>query len=41
MEWHSFQLDPTIPIKNEKKVNVYQYLAEAKGMSYEYSKKAT
>jgi protein disulfide-isomerase len=39
IEWHSFQLDPTIPVKNEKKVNVYQYLAEAKGMSYEYSKK--
>lgn len=39
IEWHSFQLDPTIPEKNEKKVNVYQYLAEAKGMSYEYSKK--
>jgi predicted DsbA family dithiol-disulfide isomerase len=39
IEWHSFQLDPTIPKKNEKKVNVYQYLAETKGMSYEYSKK--
>ncbi len=39
IEWHSFQLDPTIPVNNEKKVNVYQYLAEAKGMSYEYSKK--
>src|SRR5579864_1197080 len=39
IEWHSFQLDPTIPVKNENKVNVYQYLAEAKGMSYEYSKK--
>ena len=39
IEWHSFQLDPTIPVKNEKKVNVYQYLAEKKGMSYEYSKK--
>ena len=39
IEWRSFQLDPSIPIKNEKKVNVYQYLAESKGMSYEYSKK--
>jgi predicted DsbA family dithiol-disulfide isomerase len=39
IEWHSFQLDPTIPVNNEKKENVYQYLAEKKGMSYEYSKK--
>ena len=39
IEWHSFQLDPTIPVKSDKKVNVYQYLAEKKGMSYEHSAK--
>ena len=39
IELHSFQLDPTIPVKSEKKVNVYQYLAEKKGMSYEHSAK--
>ena len=39
IEWHSFQLDPTIPTKSGKKVNVYQYLAEKKGMSYEHSAK--
>jgi predicted DsbA family dithiol-disulfide isomerase len=37
IEWHSFQLDPMIPKHSEKKVNVYQYLAEKKGMSYEKS----
>lgn len=37
IEWHSFQLDPTIPKHSEKKENVYQYLAEKKGMSYEKS----
>ena len=39
IEWHSFQLDPTIPVNNRKKENVYQYLAEKKGFSYEHSKK--
>lgn len=39
IEWHSFQLDPTIPTKSEKKENVYEYLAEKKGMSYDHSKK--
>lgn len=37
IEWHSFQLDPTIPQNPVKKENVYQYLAEKKGMSYEHS----
>ena len=37
--WKSFQLDPSIPQSMEKKVNVYQYLAERKGMSYEQSAK--
>ena len=37
IEWHSFQLDPTIPPHAEKKENVYQYLAEKKGISYERS----
>jgi predicted DsbA family dithiol-disulfide isomerase len=36
LQWHSFQLDPTIP-KQSQKVNVFQYLAERKGMSYEQS----
>ena len=39
IQWHSFQLDPTIPRKTEKKENVYQYLADKKGMSYEQSVK--
>jgi predicted DsbA family dithiol-disulfide isomerase len=39
IEWHSFQLDPTIPVNNGKKENVYQYLAEKKGFSYGHSKK--
>jgi predicted DsbA family dithiol-disulfide isomerase len=39
IEWHSFQLDPTIPVNNGKKKNVYQYLAEKKGFSHEHSKK--
>lgn len=33
--WKSFQLDPNIP--NEVSENVYQYLADRKGMSYEQS----
>jgi predicted DsbA family dithiol-disulfide isomerase len=39
IQWHSFQLDPTIPRKTVKKENVYQYLADKKGMSYEQSVK--
>jgi len=37
IEWKSFQLDPTIP-KMDMRVDVYQYLADKKGMSLEQSK---
>ncbi len=36
LEWHSFQLDPNIPLQPQEK-NVYQYLAERKGISYQQS----
>ena len=39
IEWRSFQLDPTIPKHSPVKENVYQYLAEKKGISYEQSAK--
>ena len=39
IEWHSFQLDPNIPNQSNQKVNVYQYLAERKGIGYEQSAK--
>ena len=39
IEWHSFQLDPTIPKNSGKKENVYQYLADKKGIDYEQSAK--
>ncbi len=35
--WKSFQLDPSIPTDIPKKVSVYQYLAERKGISEEQS----
>ena len=35
--WKSFQLDPTIPETFDEKMNVYEYLADRKGMSYEQS----
>jgi predicted DsbA family dithiol-disulfide isomerase len=35
--WKSFQLDPTIPQEMTVTENVYQYLADRKGMSYEQS----
>jgi predicted DsbA family dithiol-disulfide isomerase len=35
--WKSFQLDPNIPQEMAVTENVYQYLAERKGMSYEQS----
>jgi predicted DsbA family dithiol-disulfide isomerase len=35
--WKSFQLDPNIPQDAAVTENVYQYLAERKGMSYEQS----
>lgn len=37
IEWKSFQLDPTIP-NMEERVDVYQYLADKKGMTLEQSK---
>ena len=37
IEWKSFQLDPTIP-KMTEHVNIYQYLADAKGISFNQSK---
>jgi predicted DsbA family dithiol-disulfide isomerase len=39
IEWRSFQLDPTIPKSSSVKENVYQYLADKKGISYEQSAK--
>jgi predicted DsbA family dithiol-disulfide isomerase len=39
IEWRSFQLDPTIPKNSPVKVNVYKYLADKKGISYEQSTK--
>lgn len=35
--WKSFQLDPDIPEHIENKTNVYQYLADRKGISYQQS----
>jgi len=35
IEWHSFQLDPDIQAGHNK--NLYQYLSERKGMSYDQS----
>ncbi|OUL62004.1 DsbA family oxidoreductase [Flavobacterium sp. AJR] len=35
--WKSFQLDPNIPEHFDKKENVYEYLANRKGISYEDS----
>lgn len=37
VEWKSFQLDPTIPHDLDFKGDIYQYLAEKKGWSYEQS----
>jgi protein disulfide-isomerase len=37
IEWKSYQLDPEMP-KQTKKQNVYEYLAERKGISVENSK---
>jgi predicted DsbA family dithiol-disulfide isomerase len=39
IEWRSFQLDPTIPKSSPVKENVYQYLADKKGINYEQSAK--
>ncbi len=35
--WKSFQLDPSIPQEMPEAQNVYRYLAERKGISYEQS----
>jgi protein disulfide-isomerase len=35
--WRSFQLDPDAPIDPARKQNVYEYLAERKGITYEQS----
>lgn len=35
VEWHSFQLDPSM--KTEPDKNMYQYLSERKGISYQQS----
>jgi len=37
LEWKSFQLDPTIPKTFEKKQNVFEYLADSKGISVQQS----
>mgnify|MGYP000091340252 CR=1 FL=1 len=37
IEWKSFQLDPTIPHDLDYKGDIYQYLAEKKGWTYEQS----
>lgn len=37
IEWKSFQLDPTIPHDLDYEGDIYQYLAEKKGWSYEQS----
>ncbi len=33
--WHSYQLDPTIPLYSNKRQNVFQYLADRKGITFE------
>lgn len=37
VEWKSFQLDPTIPHDLDYKGDIYQYLADKKGWTYEQS----
>ena len=39
VEWKSFQLDPSIPEVPEHQDDIYHYVAERKGFSYEQSKK--
>lgn len=36
--WKSYQLDPSIPERFEKQVNIYEYLAQRKGISVSESK---
>ena len=35
--WHSFQLDPDMPVDTDEKPNLFQYLAERKGIPLESS----
>jgi protein disulfide-isomerase len=37
--WHSYQLDPAIPMNSGKKQNVFQYLADRKGITVEQALK--
>jgi protein disulfide-isomerase len=37
--WHSFQLNPSLEVNKNNRESVYQYLAKAKGVSYEQSVK--
>ncbi len=37
--WHSFQLNPSLEVNKDNRESVYQYLAKAKGVSYEQSVK--
>jgi len=37
--WHSFQLDPTIPVQSNNHQKVFEYLAARKGISFEQSMK--
>lgn len=37
VEWKSFQLDPSIPDVPQHRQNVYQFVADRKGVSYEQS----
>jgi len=37
LEWKSFQLDPTIPKTFAKKQNLFEYLADSKGISVQQS----
>jgi len=39
VEWKSFQLDPTIPESPKYQDDIYMFVADRKGLSYEESKK--
>ena len=39
LEWHSYQLDPTIPKQMDEDLNVYQYLAQRKGVTEQEARK--
>lgn len=38
IEWKSYQLDPSIPMHFDEPVNIYEYLADRKGISVEKSR---